>query len=137
MALSSCEAEYIAAAMAACQGVWLARLLAEVRGGEPARVKINVDNKSTISLCKNPMLHKGSKHIDTKYHFIRDCIEDGRIEVDFFPTGDQLADVLTKPLGRAVFQELRDTSGVVEVKTQTSGLGGAMLASLDKPEAFS
>lgn len=50
VALSSCEAKYIAAAMAACQGVWLARLLAEVRGGEPARVKINVDNKSAISV---------------------------------------------------------------------------------------
>jgi hypothetical protein len=52
VALSSCEAEYIAAVAAACQGVWLVRLLAEVRGGEPAQVKINVDNKSAISCVR-------------------------------------------------------------------------------------
>lgn len=72
-ALSSCEAEYIAAATTACQGVWLARLLADVMNQEAEQVVLYVDNKSTISLSKNPVHHDRSKHIDTRYHYLRVC----------------------------------------------------------------
>ncbi|WVZ81795.1 hypothetical protein U9M48_029136, partial [Paspalum notatum var. saurae] len=77
VALSSCEAEYIAAATASCQGVWLARLLAELRGREAGAVKLNIDNQSAIQLSKNPVFHDRSKHIDVKFHYIRECIEEG------------------------------------------------------------
>ena len=76
VALSTCEAEYIAAAAACCQGVWLGRLLAELTGEARAPV-LMVDNQSAIALAKNPVHHDRSKHIDTKYHFIRDCFDDG------------------------------------------------------------
>ena len=115
VALSSCEAEYIAAATAACQGVWLSRLLAEMTGKEPVKVQLLVDNKSAISLSKNPVHHDRSKHIDTRYHYIRECVEDGRIEVEYTATGDQLADILTKSLGRLKFHELRSRIGMVSI----------------------
>lgn len=82
VALSSCEAEYIAATTAACQGIWLKRLLGELKDEEPGRAILKVDNKSTINLCKNPVLHDRSKHIDTRFHFIRECVEVKKIVVE-------------------------------------------------------
>jgi hypothetical protein len=72
VALSSCEAEYIAAATAACQGVWLARLLSELKDSEVRVLVLRVDNMSTISLIKTPVHHDRSKHIDVRYHLIRE-----------------------------------------------------------------
>ena len=115
VAQSSCEAEYIAAATAAKQGVWLARLLGDMINQEPEGVALNIDNKSAISLCKNPVHHDRSKHIDTKYHYIRECVEEKRIGVKYVSTEDQLADILTKSLGRLKFLEMRDRIGVQAV----------------------
>ena len=84
--------------MAACQGIWLARLLAEFSSGEAEQVVLKVHNKSAIALAKNPILHERSKHIELKYHFIRDYVET-KIELEFVPTEHHLADMLTKPLG--------------------------------------
>ena len=75
VALSSCEAEFMATTAAAMQGLWLRSLLAEITGLPPQTVKLYVDNNSTIALMKNPVFHGRSKHIDTKYHFIRECVE--------------------------------------------------------------
>jgi hypothetical protein len=69
VATSSCEAEYISAAAAACQGVWLNRLIGELTGAEQPMFKLFIDNKSAIALCKNPVHHDRSKHIDTKFHY--------------------------------------------------------------------
>ena len=106
VAQSSCEAEYIAAAAAANQGVWLARLLAEMLDSVVSRPLLRVDNKSAISLIKNPVHHDRSKHIDVKFHVIRDYAQNGQIEVKFIGTSEQLGDILTKPLGRIKFQEI-------------------------------
>jgi hypothetical protein len=116
VALSSCEAEYIAAASAACQGVWLESLRGDLLSQQTQKIKLRIDNKSAISLCKNPVYHDRSKHIDTRFHYIRQCVEEGRIEVEHVGTGDQLADLLTKSLGRAKFQDLRERIGVTEIK---------------------
>ena len=88
VALSSCEAEYIAATTAACQGIWLARLLAELKAKEAGATTLKIDNQSVIMLSKTPIFHDRSKHIDTKYHFIRDCIEEGRVKVEYISTRD-------------------------------------------------
>ena len=114
VALSSCEAEYVAAA-AACQGIWLSRLIADMLGTKEAIVKLLMDNMSAIALSRNPVHHERSKHIDTKYHFLRECIEEGKVEVDHIGTAEQLADIFTKSLGRVKFVELRSALGVVEV----------------------
>ncbi|KAJ1274520.1 hypothetical protein BS78_05G068600 [Paspalum vaginatum] len=121
VALSSCEAEYIAAAQGACQGVWLARLLKDLIGSESGAPMLKVDNKSAIDLSKNPVHHDRSKHIDIKYHYIRECVDGGKIVIDQISTKDQLADILTKPLGRVKFQELCDRIGVVNIKHELLG----------------
>jgi hypothetical protein len=114
--LSSCEAEYVAAAAAACQGVWLSQLVCDLLGTKEMPVKLLMDNKSAITLSRNPVHHDRSKHIDTKFHFIRECIEEGKIEVDYIGTEEQLADMFTKALGRARFIELRRALGVVKLQ---------------------
>jgi hypothetical protein len=114
--LSSCEAEYVVVAAAACQGVWLSRLIADLMGTKEAPVKLLMDNMSAIALSRNPVHHDRSKHIDTRYHFIRECIEEGRVEVERVGTASQLADIFTKALGRLKFVELRSALGVVDVQ---------------------
>ena len=69
-------------------------------------MKILVDNKSALELTRNPVHHSRSKHIDTRHHFIRDCIE-GLIKLEYVRTEDQLADLFTKSLGRVKFCERR------------------------------
>ncbi|KAM3316432.1 hypothetical protein ACQJBY_034506 [Aegilops geniculata] len=116
VALSSCEAEYIAAATAATQAVWLRGLVSEMLGAERQKVQLKIDNKSAIELSKNPVHHERSKHIDLRYHYIRECVEERKVEVEHVRTEDQLADILTKSLGRAKFMELRCRLGIIQVK---------------------
>ena len=87
MALSTCEAEYVATATAACQAIWLRRLLGELTGEEAHPPAVMVDNQPAIALAKNPVLHDRSKHIDIKFHFLRDCIDGGQIVIKFVETG--------------------------------------------------
>jgi len=72
VALSSCEAEYIAGSYAACQAIWLDSLLDELKFEAKKPIKLLIDNKSTINLAKNPVLHGRSKHIKTRFHFLRE-----------------------------------------------------------------
>jgi hypothetical protein len=105
VAMSSCEAEYIVVATACCQAVWLARL-AEILDREIGRPILHVDNKSAISLVKNPVLNERSRHIDTRFHLIREYEASGQISVAFIRTDEQLGDILKKALSRIKFQEL-------------------------------
>ena len=116
MALSTCEAEYVAVATATCQAVWLRRLLGELTGEEAHPSALMLDNQPAIALAKNPVLYDRSKHIDIKFHFLRDCIDGGQIVIEFAKTGRQLADILTKSLRRLRFMELRKMIGMDEVK---------------------
>jgi hypothetical protein len=118
VALSSCEAEYIAASAAACQSVWLARVLGEILEAVVARPVIRIDNKSAISLVRNPVHHDRSKHIDVRFHFLQECAQVGLIEVDFIRTEDQLADMLTKSLCRTKFEGLCAKIGLRKNKEQ-------------------
>jgi hypothetical protein len=116
VALSSCEAEYIAASAAACQGVWLACLMGELLDMEVSAPLLMVDNKVAISLIKKPVLHDRSKHIETKFHYIRECVERGLIKVDFISTEEQLGDIRTKALSRVKFEQLRSKIEVHQVR---------------------
>ncbi|KAG6494785.1 hypothetical protein ZIOFF_042546 [Zingiber officinale] len=116
VALSSCEAEFMAATTAACHALWLKSLASELTGVEPKPVTLFVDNKSVIALMKNPVFHGRSKHIDTKFHFIRECVEKGQIEVEFVNTGEQRADVLTKALSGVKLAAMRQLLGVRDLQ---------------------
>ncbi|KAJ9557664.1 hypothetical protein OSB04_012278 [Centaurea solstitialis] len=115
VALSSCEAEFMAAT--ACQAVWLKNLLKDLTGWESSSVKLYIDNKSAIALMKNPVFHGRSKDIDTKYHFIRECVERKLITVEHVSGEEQLADILTKALHRVKFAEMRS---LLAMKTMTN-----------------
>jgi hypothetical protein len=78
-------------------------------------VELKVDNKSALALAKNPVFHERSKHIRIKYHFICSCLEDGSIKSDHISTTDQLADILTKSLDRAKFEEMRERIGLKQI----------------------
>jgi hypothetical protein len=107
VALSTCEAEYISACNAACQGIWLQSLLQEMKIDVDHEVELMIDNKSAINLAKNPIAHGRSKHIETKFHFLRDQVTKGKIKLSYCNTNDQMADVLTKPLKIERFRDLR------------------------------
>ena len=73
---------------------------------------IYVDNKSTISLAKNPVSHSRSKHIDMKYHYVREQVKDNVIELIYCRTEDQVADIFTKALKTEVFLKLKQMLGM-------------------------
>jgi hypothetical protein len=90
-------------------------LLGDLLGVDPLVANLNVDNKAAIQLCNNPVHHDRSKHIDTRYHYIRDCVENETVTVSYISTVGQLADIFTKALGRVRFQLLREKINIVEV----------------------
>jgi hypothetical protein len=93
----------------------MARLLGELLGREPEVLELKVDNKSALTLVRNHVFHEHSKHIDLRFHFIRNCLADRTVGATYINTADQLADILTKALGRVKFQELRVRIGTVYV----------------------
>ncbi|GKE08329.1 hypothetical protein Tco_1411880 [Tanacetum coccineum] len=116
VALSSCESEFIAATAAATQALWLKRLLSKLTHSQEEKVTIQVDNKSAIALMKNPVFHGRSKHIDTKYHFIRECVEREDIQVEFKSVEYQKADILTKALPKIKFLTMRQLIGLKDLR---------------------
>lgn len=71
-----------------------------------------VDNRSAIYLAKNPVFHGHSKHIDVRFHFIRDCMERGDIVIKHVSSDDQRVDVLTKPMSAVKFVRMRELLGI-------------------------
>uniref|UniRef100_I1R322 Reverse transcriptase Ty1/copia-type domain-containing protein n=1 Tax=Oryza glaberrima TaxID=4538 RepID=I1R322_ORYGL len=118
--LSSCEAEYMAASAASTQALWLAQLLSDLLGRDTGTVELRVDSKSALALAKNPVFHERSKHIQVRYHFIRSYLEEGSIKASYINTKDQLADLLTKPLGRIKFLELCSRIGMTQLPHKTT-----------------
>ncbi|KAL1218311.1 Retrovirus-related Pol polyprotein from transposon TNT 1-94 [Cardamine amara subsp. amara] len=110
--LSTTEAEFVAAANGACQAMWLRNILTEVGFDQGSGTTLFCDNSSTIKLSKNPVLHGRSKHIHVRYHFLRDLVNEGVIELEFCRTQDQVSDIMTKPVKLEVFEKLRGKMGV-------------------------
>ncbi|KAL8106163.1 hypothetical protein AgCh_029826 [Apium graveolens] len=118
VALSSFEVEFMTATVAACQAIWLKNLLSMITGERIGPVVLYVDNKSAIDLAKNPVFHGRSKHIDIRYHFIRECVEKGEIILRHISSEMQRADVLTKSLSTVKFEKIRKLLGVVNLSEQ-------------------
>lgn len=112
-ALSSTEVEYMAASAASCQAIWLRRLLFELGVAQQGPTILYCDNRSTISITKNPAMHGRTKHIDLRYHHIRELVADGQIQLNFCGTDEQVADVLTKSLPVYKFERFREKIGVL------------------------
>ncbi|GKA44214.1 putative RNA-directed DNA polymerase [Tanacetum coccineum] len=116
VALSSCEAEFMAATSAACQAIWLANLVKELTGQQVEPTTLFVDNKSAIALMKNPVSHGRSKHINIHFHFIRECVKQRKIIVEHVNSKDQRADLFTKALALVKFIEMRNKLGLTDTE---------------------
>ena len=112
VALSTAEAEYVALSAAVQESLWLKQLLYELTGTAQSSVTIFEDNQSAIAMTRNPQFHGRSKHIDIKYHFVREHVDSNDVTLHYCPTGDMTADMLTKGLSRESFQKLRDMAGL-------------------------
>ena len=124
VALSSSEAKYIIATTATFQAVWMNWLIGELTNNEETKVKLMVDNQSAIMLSKNPAHHNRTKHIDIHYHFIRECVEEKKIEIVFIRSEDQLENIFTKALRRLKFQEMRGRIGIRNTPMEELEQGG-------------
>nr|GEY43302.1 retrovirus-related Pol polyprotein from transposon TNT 1-94 [Tanacetum cinerariifolium] len=98
-AISSMEVEYIALSGCCAQNLWMRSQLTDYGLGFN-KISMYCDNKSAIALCCNNVQHSRSKHIDIRYHFIKEHVENGVIELYFVNTEYQLADLFTKALGK-------------------------------------
>ncbi|WRX25989.1 Reverse transcriptase [Theobroma cacao] len=107
VAQSLAESEYVAAAEAAYQALWLRKLLMDIKFEQKFPTDLFIDNKSAISIVKNPVWHGKTKHINVKYHAVRDIVEKNEINVQYCPSELQLADIFTKPFQKSGFESFR------------------------------
>ena len=114
ISLSTTEVEYVATGSCCTQMLWLKQMLKDY-GIPQGKLTIFCDNTSAISITKNPVLHSKTKHIELRYHFIRDLVEKQVLELSFVPTKTQLADLFTKALDTERFQELRNALGIQDL----------------------
>src|SRR5271156_3595019 len=126
VALSTCEAEYVATSNTAREATWLRNLLAEIDPpGAPATflpqlhepnylppIPMAMDNQGTIALATLGSQNRRTRHINVRYHYIRDCIESGTIAPHYTPTSDMLADGFTKALDRLKFATFVSSIGM-------------------------
>ncbi|WVZ90441.1 hypothetical protein U9M48_036743 [Paspalum notatum var. saurae] len=121
VSLSTTEAEYIAAASCCSQLLWMKATLSDF-GLRFGKIPLLVDSTSAISVAKNPVLHSRTKHIDVRFHFLRDHYEKGDIDLVHVASENQLADIFTKPLEFGAFVRLRGELGL-----QVEGVDNALI----------
>lgn len=94
------------------EAVWLRRLFADLKACPKEPTVLMEDNQGTIAIAKNPVSHARTKHIDIRYHYVREATQEGTINLVYCPTKEMIADLLTKPLSRGQFEILRLAMGV-------------------------
>jgi hypothetical protein len=112
VSLSSTEAEYIALSQAATQAAWYHSFLREVALPLDQSITIYGDNKGSVDLANNPITGRGTKHIDTRFHYIRQCIQEQTVSLTRIPSAEITADTLTKPLPYDAFMRHRSSLGL-------------------------
>ncbi|GKB63944.1 integrase, catalytic region, zinc finger, CCHC-type containing protein [Tanacetum coccineum] len=117
-AISSTKAEYIALSGCCAQILWIRSQLTDY-GFTFNKIPLYCDNKSAIALCCNNVQHSRAKHIDVRYHFIKEQVENGIVELYFVRTEYQLADIFTKPLPRERFNFLIEKLGMRSMSLET------------------
>ena len=102
VALSTTEAEYMTATQACKEAVWVKRLLKEL-GHKQKKITLFCDSQSALHIAKNPVFHYRMKHIGIQYHFVREVVKDGSIDMLKIHTKKNLADVITKSINTNKF----------------------------------
>ena len=113
VALSTVEAGYMALSVATQEAIWLRHLQEELGVTNTGPTLIFEDNQGAISMAKNPVFHKRTKHVQIRYHFVREAVEQGTITLEYCQTDDMLADSFTKALAHDQFEKLRAGIGLV------------------------
>lgn len=112
VAQSTAEAEYVAGAAAANQAIWLRKILLDLGAEQLEATEIYCDSKSAIAIAQNPVQHGKTKHIQVKFHVIREAVKNHEIKLIHCCSDLQVADILTKALPKARFERLRELIGV-------------------------
>ena len=123
VALSTAEAEYMALASAAQEAVWIRELNTDLGNNQTHPTLIMEDNQSAIAMAKNPQYHGKSKHINIKFHFVREQVSNGKIHLKYCPTEDMLADMLTKAIGPEKLNKLRALCGMHQLSSSEKECG--------------
>ena len=105
IAQSTTEAEYIAINIASKEAVYIKSLLEELGFYKQKKLPLYTDNNGALLLAKNPIFHERTKHIAVKYHYVRDLIDKGILDLIYTPTKEQKADGFTKALDKVKFKE--------------------------------
>lgn len=115
VALSTCKAEYMSLALACQEAIWLRNLSNEINNAICQKpITIYLDNQSVKDLAETSNYKPRTKHIDVRYHFVRQCVDQGIIQIKHVPTQDMLADFLTKPLSLHKHQTCSDGLGLID-----------------------
>ena len=112
VALSTIEAEYMATTHAFKESIWLRRLCSDI-GVDVGQITICCDSQSTICLAKNPTFHARTKHIDVQFHFVRDMVEDGKVNLKKVDNVKNVADALMKLVGIEKFKWCSKSMGLL------------------------
>ena len=112
--MSSTESEYVALCETTQEVVWVRNLLEGIgfQQDQPTATIIYEDNQGAIALSQNPKDHSRTKHIDIKFHYTREQINEKKVKLEYCPTGDMVADTLTKGLPKPAFEKFRAGMGV-------------------------
>ena len=124
IALSSCEAEIVAASEAAKEAIHLSSLARELGMMDNEPIDLFMDNRAGIDVAYNPEHHTRMKHVERRHFFIREAVEDHKIRVPFVSTTQNLADFFTKPLGEKDFFRNRNKIMNIPAHLATPGAGG-------------
>ena len=115
VALSTAEAEYAALASAAQETTWMRQLLSDLHHQQHGPTILYEDKQAAIAISRNSQSHTKMKHIDICYHYVREKALDETIDIQYCPTNDMVADILTKGLTFNKFSKLRELSDVKDL----------------------
>ena len=107
------------------EAMWLRSLLQELGFNNNEPIIINGDNQSSLALAQNPLFHSRTKHIDIRWHFVREKQKTGEIQLQFCSTDNMAADIFTKALTKERHIKLVGLMGIKEVKVSQSGSIGS------------
>ncbi|KAI3698878.1 hypothetical protein L2E82_42771 [Cichorium intybus] len=121
VARSSAEAEFRAMCQGLCEGIWLGRMLKELKFLGHIQMSLYCDNKAAIEIAKNPVHHDRTKHVELDRHFIKEKIDAKIFKLSYVPTDFQKADILTKALPKNKFERLKNKLDMIDIHTQLEG----------------